>query len=99
MLIGSLQTRVAEWVETAFGARVAADKVEGNHRFLEEALELVQSLGCPQSDAHELVRYVYGRPQGEVNQEVGDVMLTLMALCNASDIDVTRASEKELKRV
>lgn len=70
MKIGSLQTKVCEWVEAAFGSTVAANKVERNHRFLEESLELVQSLGCTQDEAHQLVDYVYGRPDGEANQEV-----------------------------
>ena len=99
VLIGSLQTRVGEWVTEAFGEVVAADKVERNHRFLEESLELVQALGCGRSEAHQLVDYVYGRKDGEANQEVGGVLLTLAALCNASDIDMTRAADKELERV
>ena len=99
MQIGSLQTRVGEWVEAAFGKKVAADTVERNHRFLEEALELVQAKGCSQSEAHQLVDYVYNRPDGDVNQEVGGVLLTLAALCNASDIDMTRAATSELDRV
>lgn len=99
MNIGSLQTKVNEWVVTAFGQNIADDKVERNHRFLEEALELVQAQGCSREEAYQLVEYVYGRPDGDVNQEVGGVMLTLAALCNASDIDMTRESERELARV
>ena len=99
MRIGSLQTKVNEWVHAAFGAEVAADKVERNHRFLEESLELVQALGCTKSEAKQLVDYVYDRPDGDVNQEVGGVLLTLSALCNASDIDMTRAAESEVARV
>lgn len=99
MLLGSLQTKVNEWVVTAFGQKVADDTTERNHRFLEEALELVQALGCTQSEAHQLVDYVYGRPDGDVNQEVGGVLLTLMALCNAQGIDTGREAEKEIARV
>lgn len=99
MQIGSLQNRVNKWVQKAFGPEIASDRTERNHRFLEESLELVQALGCTQSEVHQLVDYVYGRPDGDVNQEVGGVMITLMALCNAAEIDVTRASEKELDRI
>ena len=42
------QDRVQEWCVTCFSPTVAADVLECNHRFLEEALELVQSLGCTQ---------------------------------------------------
>jgi hypothetical protein len=93
------QTRVAKWMRECFGEKIAADKVERNHRFLEEALELVQSLGCTESEALELVRYVYGRPAGEPRQEVGGVMVTLAALCTPNEISLRDAGEAELARV
>ena len=99
MKLGSLQAKVNEWVVAAFGEKIAADTVERNHRFLEESLELVQSLGCSASEAHQLVDYVYGRPEGEANQEVGGVLMTLMALCNAQGIETERSAESELARV
>ena len=99
MRIGSLQTRVNEWVVAAFGKVAASDRSERNHRFLEEALELVQAQGCSKDEAFQLVEYVYDRPVGEVSQEVGGVLLTLAALCNASDVDMTESAEKELSRV
>lgn len=99
MRIGSLQTKVNEWVVSAFGQSIADDTVERNHRFLEESLELVQALGCSADEAHQLVDYVYGRPDGEANQEVGGVVLTLMALCNAQGIEVERETENEINRV
>jgi len=66
---------------------------------LEESLELVQSLGCTQEQAHSLVEYVYGRESGEPPQEAGGVMTTLAALCTASDIDRDKCTETELERV
>lgn len=95
----TFQSRVMPWLLECFGAEIAADKVERNHRFLEEALELVQACGCTQDEAHQLVAYVYGRPQGDVNQEVGGVMVTLAALCLANGLDMHSAGETELARV
>lgn len=95
----SFQDKVCQWVVAAFGETVAADTTERNHRFLEEALELVQALGCTRTDAMSLVDYVYNRPVGEANQEVGGVLMTLMALCGANNINSTAEGEKELKRV
>lgn len=95
----AFQDRVQSWMMACFGPEISADKVERNHRFLEEALELVQALGCTKSEAHQLVDYVYDRPQGDVNQEVGGVMVTLAALCLASDIDMHTGGETELARV
>ncbi len=66
---------------------------------LEEALELVQACGCAAAEAHQLVDYVYGRPQGDVNQEVGGVMVTLAALCLANGVDMHAGGEAELARI
>ena len=96
---GKFQTRVQPWLLQCFGAEIAADTVERNHRFLEEALELVQSTGCTQSEAHQLVDYAFGRPVGDPAQEVGGVMVTLAALCLANGLDMHNAGEIELARI
>ena len=93
------QKRVREWVETCFGEKIADDRVERNHRFLEEALELVQSAGCNKDEALRLVDYVYGRPEGEIYQEVGGTITTLCALCEANKIDLACAANDELDRI
>jgi hypothetical protein len=95
----SYQRRVQHWLMACFSMEVCRDGAERNHRFLEEALELVQSLGCTASEAHQLVDYVYGRPDGDVNQEMGGVMVTLAALASCHDIDMAAAGETELARV
>jgi NTP pyrophosphatase (non-canonical NTP hydrolase) len=82
-----------------FSMEICRDRQERNHRFLEEALELVQACGCTASEAHQLVDYVYGRDQGDINQEVGGVMVTLAALCLANDIDMHQGGETELARI
>jgi len=93
------QSRVNPWLMACFGAMIAGDREERNHRFLEEALELVQATGCHQSEAHQLVDYVYGRDIGEPAQEVGGVMVTLAALCLANGLDMDAAAETELARI
>lgn len=95
----SFQQQVLPWLMECFGAMIAGDREERNHRFLEEALELVQSLGCSAADAHQLVEYVYGRPVGEPPQEVGGVMVTLAALCLANGLDMHQLADTELARV
>ncbi|WP_238554051.1 hypothetical protein [Comamonas thiooxydans] len=93
------QQRVQPWMMTCFGPEISADRRERNHRFLEEALELVQSCGCTASEAHQLVDYVYGRPWGEPAQEAGGVMVTLAALCLANGLDMQACGETELARI
>jgi hypothetical protein len=93
------QARVQPWLLACFGPEIVADGVERNHRFLEEALELVQSTGCTASEAHQLVDYVYDRDVGEPAQEVGGVMVTLAALCLAHGLDMHANGETELARI
>jgi len=93
------QQRVKPWLLACFGEQIAGDREERNHRFLEEALELVQACGCTASEAHQLVDYTFGRPVGEKAQEVGGVMVTLAALCLAHDLDMHAEAETELARI
>lgn len=93
------QTKVSGWMLDCFGREISRDKVERNHRFLEEALELMQACGGTQDEAYQLVRYVFNRPVGEKDQEVGGVMVTLAALCAAQGIDMERAGYRELNRI
>lgn len=86
-------------MQECFGAEISKDITERNHRFLEEALELVQSLNCTKSEAHQLVDYVFDRPVGEAFQELGGVMVTLAALSNACNLSMKDNGEVELQRV
>ncbi|WP_240478618.1 DUF4406 domain-containing protein [Pseudomonas cremoricolorata] len=93
------QSRVQPWLMECFGEMIAGDREERNHRFLEEALELVQALGATADEAHQLVDYVFGRAVGEPAQEVGGVMVTLAALCLANGLDMHQLAETELARI
>ncbi len=93
------QSRVGEWMKACFGDLVTYDRAERNFRFLEEALELAQACGATVDDARQLIEYVFNRPVGEPMQEVGGVMVTLAALCNAHAIHLDEAQEAELQRV
>lgn len=95
----AFQHRVKPWMLACFGEEISRDGIERNHRFLEEALELVQSLGCTASEAHQLVDYVFGRDIGQPHQEAGGVMVTLAALCLAHGLDMDKAGEDELTRI
>ena len=95
----SFQKGVAAWMRECFGNTISGDVIERNHRFLEEALELVQSTGCTASEAHQLVDYVFNRPVGEPYQEVGGVIVTLSALCSANTLSLDHCARTELTRV
>lgn len=95
----TFQNRVRPWLLECFGETIANDPAERNHRFLEEALELVQAVGGTRNEAHQLVDYVFDRPIGDPPQEVGGVMVTLAALCLANQLDMHADGETELQRI
>lgn len=97
--VATIQSRVQPWMMACFGPEISADKLERGDRFLEEAIELLQSVDYPRERIYALIEYVYGRDQGEINQEVGGVMITLAALCLAHGQDMHEAGETELARI
>jgi hypothetical protein len=98
-VMDGFQGEVDRWMVKCFGREIADDVPERNHRFLEEALELIQANGATREEAHMLVDYVFDRPVGDVAQELGGVMLTLAALSNASRFYMETAGIVELDRV
>ena len=93
------QERVTQWGVECFGNDLVESRLERNHRFLEESLELVQSLDCTKEEALQLVDYVYERPLGEPHQEVGGTMITLGLLCSANGLNMNDEGETELNRI
>ena len=93
------QAQVGRWMLKCFTPEIAADKLERNDRFIEESLELVQSLGYSADRAHALVDYVFNRDIGDPHQEVGGVMVTLAALCGPNGLDMQAAGDDELARI
>lgn len=93
------QNKVFDWCVECFGQEITHDVTERNHRFLEEALELVQATGATKSESHQLVDYVFNRDIGEVNQELGGVMVTLAALSNAIGLRMEKAADTEVQRL
>lgn len=93
------QSKVARWMRKAFSPAVINSPVERNRRFLEEALELVQANGMTQSEAADVVFYAYSRDQGDINQEVGGVMVTLAALCNERAVGMQHCAWAEMARI
>lgn len=99
MSMRDFQAEVWDWMMRCFSDRTARSRRERAFRMLEEALELFQSLDCDVEDALRLVQYVYGRPVGVPEQEVGGLMMTLAALCGAAEVDLQKAAYNELWRV
>lgn len=96
-LRASRQLLVHDWVQRCFGPKV--EPRERARRLVEEALELAQAVGCEPAELEQLVAYVFARPTGRPEQEVGGVAITLLAFCAAHGIDLADAELQELRRI
>lgn len=91
------QRLMREWVVRMFGS-ANMQILERASRFFEEAVELAQACGLAREDALRIVDYVYAKPKGEPAQEAGGVSITLLALCEALEVDADECERKELRR-
>jgi hypothetical protein len=94
----NLQRRTHGWAHETFGD-VALQPHERARRFLEEALELVQTQGVSAEEAHRLVDYVFARPVGEPGQEMGGTMITVLLLAEVLGLDALGEALREQARV
>jgi hypothetical protein len=92
------QQRAHAWAEMCFGRAIVANVRERCYRFLEEALELVQSKDCTREECHRLVDYVFDRPVGKPHQKLGGVMVCLGVLAEEKGMHMTQHGSNELKR-
>jgi len=94
------QEQVWKWCEETFEGIAAweTDK-ERAYRFLEEAGELFQAMNMTKADAYRVIDYVFGRPTGELYQEIGGVMVTLLALASQQRQDVSLCLAVEYSRI
>ena len=94
----SYGVRCLKWALHTFTSNLVYNTHERCARFIEEALELVQSLGFKKNRVLALVEYVYDRPKGEPKQELGGVMNTLYLLAITHSMDPLEEGEIELNR-
>lgn len=95
------QDMVAAWVEKCFGEPPLPSNIgERRKRFLEEALELVQSVGMTKEEAIQLVDYVFSRPvEDDPRKEFGGTVTTVMALAQSAGYDLATAVNDEFDRM
>jgi len=72
-----------KFLRDAFPLNRVVDPRVRVYRFLEEAMELAQSLDIEHEQAENLLNYVFARPKGEPKQELGGCVMTLVAVSNA----------------
>ena len=100
MHLSEYQLRTKLWMDKLPADHMLWDDVQERAiRFLEEAHELVQSLGVSRERAAAVQDYVYGRPVGEPEQEFGGVTVTLAVLANVKGISWETVAWRELERI
>lgn len=93
------QKIVAEWCRAAFGDKQATALPQRGVRLLEEAIEAYQAAGGYKTMAHLLVDFVFERPVGQLNQELGGVAVTLLALAQAAGLSADAEEVREIQRI
>lgn len=93
----TFQNQVEVFLIDCFGKEILENKTERNYRFFEEATELVQACGMTKEDCYKLVDYVYNRPIGDIEQELGGVMVTLFGLACAYNFSIDFCASKEIR--
>lgn len=95
----AIQETVHSWCVAAFGEGQASSIAQRGLRMLEEAAELAQATGVNLEQAHQLLDYVWRRPVGQLEQELGGLGLTVLALAAAANLSAAQAEEDEVSRV
>lgn len=88
-----------DWAVRSFGREHVENVPIRSLRVAEEAVELAQACGVPLEKMLDLVRIVYRRPVGKIEQEIGGVLMTINVLSAARGIDPDDAFLTELRRV
>jgi hypothetical protein len=95
----TIQQLIGDWVLRCFGELSFKNGSERSRRVLEEAIELAQACDLPLEKVIELAHYVYGRPVGEVPQELAGLSMTLLALAESYGLDLAQIQKAEIERV
>ncbi len=93
------QTRVSEWCADAFGADHASNVEQRGLRLVEEAIEAAQAAKCDPTTLHKLIDYIYAKPPGELQRELGGIGLCVLAMANAAGFSANAAEINEINRV
>ena len=93
------QAVVEGWVRRTFGDKIMDNPKERATRVLEEALELSQAMDVPREEVLRLVAVIYDHPVGEVPQEIGGLIVTLLALCAHRGVRLDDLAQREIARI
>lgn len=93
------QEIVFQTITERFGPDHANSVPQRALRFIEEAIEACQAAGVDRDQLLKLVGFVYDRPVGELNKEIGAAGLTLLGLAAAAGLSADDEEDREVNRV
>lgn len=93
------QAAINRWAIKCFGVAEALSLPQRGLRLAEEAIELAQAVGTDPTKLHVLIDYVYARPPGTIEQELGGVGVTVLALAAAAGVSANDCEIAETRRV
>ena len=97
------QIAVEAWVRSRFSDKVFENVDERTRRIVEEAVELQQAEARDQikarAETHAIVDRVFDRAKGEIKQEVGGVIVTLLAYCALKEFRLDTLAGTEITRI
>jgi NTP pyrophosphatase (non-canonical NTP hydrolase) len=92
------QESLLAWAVDTFG-EVARDPIERSLRLIEEAAEVVQTVGLSKEEVLKVVERVYSRPPGALCNELGGLVMTTECLAEAMGYDLETQADWEYKRI
>lgn len=93
------QKIVVGWGHMCFGMTAMSSVLQRGIRFFEEACEATQAAGVTREMAHKQVDYVWDRPVGELEQEIGGCEIGILCLADAAGLDADLCGQMEVSRV
>jgi len=91
-------SRFLDWAHDTFG-EIALNPAERTMRFVEEAVELALACNMPRETLDRITARVYGRAQGNIEQEVAQCQVTLELLAKVLRVDLDAVATAEFQRV
>ena len=90
------QNDCRSWALQAFDYQVVYNDTERAQRVLEEAVEVAQSMGMGRAEAHAIVDWKMDGQRGDIQQEIGRLLVCIAVLCSARAIDMRTCGLNEL---
>ncbi len=92
------QSVVLNWAKRVLGDEAASVK-ERALRILEEAIEVAQAAGVGEDTTNRMVARVFYRQTGNLQAEVGGLLVTALAMCEAIGVDGDELERDEMERI